>query len=203
MNLSDLSEIQLDALREISSIGAGHAATAFSDLVGHLVRLEVPTIEILGIAEMPRIFGGPEELAGAAFASLEGDIAGGVLCMASSETLTGIVEMLGETPAPPENRPDERLAGILVGVARRLFESYLRAITDMTGLESRAPRVSWAYDMAGALLEVIVAEIGSRADQAVLVRTSFIDEHRAVDAAFFFVPDPDSLFVILSRLGVA
>jgi chemotaxis protein CheY-P-specific phosphatase CheC len=73
----------------------------------------------------------------------------------------------------------------------------------MTGLEAQAPGVSWAYDMSGALLEVVVAEIGSRADQALLVRTAFIDENRTVEAAFFFVPSPDSLVAILSRLGLA
>ena len=36
MNLSDLSDMQLDAIREICGIGAGHAATALSELVGRL-----------------------------------------------------------------------------------------------------------------------------------------------------------------------
>ena len=204
MNLTDLSEMELDALREISGIGASHAATALSDLVGHLVRIEVPTIELLEITDLPGVFGGPEQLVGAAFASLEGAIGGGILVMATPETIASIIEMLGETPAGGPGFPDERLAGILVDVvARRLFDSYLRAVAEMTGLESRAPSVGWAYDMAGALLEAIVAEIGSRADHALLVRTAFIDRFRTVETAFFFVPDPDSLAVILSRLGLA
>jgi chemotaxis protein CheC len=203
MMLSELSEIQLDALREISGIGAGHAATALSDLVGRVVRLEVPTIEILDIAEVPGIFGGAEEPAGAAFASIEGRIGGGVLAMGSPETLASLLEMLGETSADSPRLPDEKLAGILAEVARRLFDSHLTAVSDMTGLASHASDVVWAYDMAGALLEAVVAEIGSRADQALLVRTAFIDANRTVEAAFFFVPAPESLAAILSSLGLA
>jgi len=203
MNLSDLSDMQLDALREISGIGAGHAATALSELVGRLVRIEVPTIEILDITAMPGIFGGPEQIAGAVFARLEGDIDGGVLCMAAPDTIVSLLEMLGEVPARSEDCPDTRLAEVLVAASHGLIDSYLRAVCDMTGLEAQAPGVSWAYDMSGALLEVVVAEIGSRADQALLVRTAFIDEDRTVEAAFFFVPSPDSLVAILSRLGLA
>ena len=42
MNLDKLSEIQLDALRETGSIGAGHAATALSQLVGHGIQIDRP-----------------------------------------------------------------------------------------------------------------------------------------------------------------
>ena len=203
MNLSDLSDMQLDALIEIGNIGAGHAVTALSNLVGRVIRLEVPTIEILDITDMPDLFGGAEQLAGAVFARIEGQIDGAVMFIAAPESIRTIVEMLGETPAAPENTPDERLAGILVEVARLLIDSYLRAVTEITGLESSAPDLAWAYDMAGALIEAVVAEIGLVADQAVLVRTSFIDKDLAVVAPFLFVPDPDSLEAILSRLGLA
>jgi len=203
MNLTDLSEIQLDALREICGIGAGHAATELSEMVGRLVRLEVPTIEILDITEMPSIFGGPEQIAGAAFARIEGDIDGGVLCMALPDTLATIEEMLGgQRPSPEEIFADPG-AFDAADAPPRIIASYLRAICDMTGLESHAPEVLWALDMAGALLQVIGAEIGAYADAAVLVRTAFIDEERTLDVAFFFVPSHESLVAILSRLGLA
>jgi chemotaxis protein CheC len=203
MNLTDLSDMQLDALREISGIGAGHAATSMSEMVGRVIRLEVPTIEILDITEMPGLFGGPERPAGAAFASIEGEIDGGVLCMASPETLETIIEILGLTRDPGEDGTDPALTTAILEAATRLIEAYLRAVTDMTGLDAQAPDVGWGFDMSGALLQAVVAEIGTRADQAVLVRTAFIDADRTVEAPFFFVPDPDSLGIILGRLGLA
>ena len=42
-----------------------------------------------------------------------------------------------------------------------------------------------------------------RADAAVFVSTTFIDEGRSVEGAIFFVPDPESLVTILTRIGVA
>ena len=57
--------------------------------------------------------------------------------------------------------------------------------------------------MAGAILEVATTEVGMKADSALFVRTSFADESTSVDAGLFFLPDPESLKVILGRLGMA
>jgi hypothetical protein len=40
------------------------------------------------------------------------------------------------------------------------------------------------------------------AETAVLQRTRFFDDETSVDAYLFFLPEPDSLEVLLGRLGV-
>jgi chemotaxis protein CheC len=203
MKASSLTDMQLDALREISGIGAGHAATALSELVGRTVRLEVPTVEVIDIARMPYVLGGPEDIVGAVYARLDGEIEGGLLCMATPEAVRTVIGLLGGVPAEGEGAPNERLAGVVVEAMGHLISSYLLAISQMTGLVARAADTSWAYDMAGALLEAVVSGMGTRVDSAVFVRTAFIDAGRAIEVAFFFVPDPDSLGAILGRLGLA
>lgn len=203
MNPSVLTHLQLDAIREISGIGAGHAATALSELVSRPIRLEVPTIEVIGLEEIARVFGGPEQIVGAVYARLAGEIEGGVLCIAAPDAIRTVTTMLGGDPVPLELMPDVDNADALVRAAGTLIDSYLRAVSEMTGLAVCAAGLEWAYDMAGALFEAVVAETGMRADHAVLARTAFIDAGRTVEAAFFFVPDPDSLTIMLARLGLA
>lgn len=203
MNPSALSELQLDALREISGIGAGHAATALSALVERPIRLEVPTIEVIDVTEVARVFGGPEQVVGAVYARLAGDIEGGVLCVATPEAVRAVVEMLGGEPADVDALPDESNSEMLVEAANTLIGSYLEAIAEMTGLVAHAVNTSWAFDMAGALFQAVASEIGMRAEHAVLARTAFLDSDRAVEASFFFLPDPESLATILGRLGLA
>jgi len=41
-----LKELQLDALREVANIGAGHAATALSQLTGRTVMIGVPEVNV-------------------------------------------------------------------------------------------------------------------------------------------------------------
>ncbi|HME90213.1 MAG TPA: chemotaxis protein CheC, partial [Myxococcaceae bacterium] len=57
--LSPPNEAQLDALREVTNVGCGHAANALSKLVGgRKVQIEVPRVVLTRAAEMPQIVGG-------------------------------------------------------------------------------------------------------------------------------------------------
>lgn len=46
-NYSDLSSLEIDALREIGSIGTGNAATALSQMIGKPVRITLPEVRIM------------------------------------------------------------------------------------------------------------------------------------------------------------
>ena len=47
-NYEDLTGLELDALREIGSIGTGNAATALSSMLGCPVRIHMPEVRIMG-----------------------------------------------------------------------------------------------------------------------------------------------------------
>ena len=46
-DLRSLKALQLDALREVANIGAGHAATALSQMIGETIMISVPTINVV------------------------------------------------------------------------------------------------------------------------------------------------------------
>lgn len=54
VDLLSLKPMQLDALREVANIGAGHAATALSQMTGQTIMIAVPTINITPLEEVPR-----------------------------------------------------------------------------------------------------------------------------------------------------
>lgn len=203
MYIKSLSPLQLDALREVGGIGAGHAATALSQLVDRPITLEVPHIDVLPLEEVPHIFGGPERLVGAVYARLLGDLSGGILFVAESEGVLALVDLLHGRAVGSTTSVGHEEEALLKHVATILISAYLAAIARMANLDVLPSSPSLAFDMAGALLEAVVVEVGLESDEAVLVRTSFVDEGSTVEAALFFVPNPGSLSVLLGRLGVA
>lgn len=203
MRLDELSDLQIDALREVGGIGAGHAATAMSQLVDRPVALEVPKLEILDLMEVPGIFGGPEQLVGAVYARLLGDLSGGILFMAERSAALALVDLMRGHDVGTAKSMGHDEEALLRHVASILISAYLAAIARLADLDVLPSNPSLAFDMAGALLQAVIAEVGMEAEQAMLVRTAFVDEGCSVEAALFFVPDPDSLSVILGRLGVA
>jgi chemotaxis protein CheC len=53
---SKLRPIQLDALREMANMGAGHAATALSLMTGRPVMIDVPTVSVLASCALREVF---------------------------------------------------------------------------------------------------------------------------------------------------
>jgi chemotaxis protein CheC len=52
-DLRTLKAIQVDALREVANIGAGHAATALSQMIGQTIMISVPTINVSRLEDIP------------------------------------------------------------------------------------------------------------------------------------------------------
>jgi len=203
MRLENLSELQLDALREVGNIGAGHAATALSQMTGSPISLSNPTLELVDFSDVPGLVGGAERLVAASYCRLLGDIRGGMLLMAPRESALALVDLLHNRDIGSTlsfGRDEEML---LTHVSTILSSAYLAAIARLTDMNLLPAPPSFALDMAGAILQVATLETEMRAQMALLVRTSFSDEHTSVDVMLFFLPDPDDLDVILGRLGIA
>jgi chemotaxis protein CheC len=202
MRLEDLTDMQIDALREVGSIGAGHAATALSQLVDHRIDLEVPQLEMLPIGSVPDVFGGPETLVGAVYDRMLGDLGGGLLFVAPRDSSLALVDLMRNRPVGTAKSFGAEEEATITHVASILASSYIASIARLADLNILPARPSFALDMAGAILQVVTAEIGMRAENALLLRTRFFNDETTVDAYMFFLPDPDGLDVLLGRLGV-
>lgn len=203
MKLENLSPIQRDALREIGSIGAGHAATALSQLVDKKVELTSPELEVIPFGEVPEVFGGPEQLVGAVYSRLLGDIAGGLLFMAPRDSSLALMDQMHSRPTGTSRSFGHDEEALFTHVASILGASFIAAIARMTDLNVLPSTPSFVLDMAGAILEVVTLEVGMKATSALMIKTSFWDKETTIDVALFFLPDPDSLETILGRLGIA
>ena len=202
MDPRTLTEIQLDALGEVGSIGAGHAATALSQMLGMPVDIDVPDLQVLAVSEVPMMLGGPESLVGAVYSRLLGDLGGGLLFVAERDGLLALSDLL-RSRAPGTSKslgPAEEAT--VTHAAAVLIAAYLAAVARLTGLSALPGPSQFAFDMLGALLEGVTIQAGLKAENAVLVLTRFSTQEMSVDATLFYLPDPDSLEVMLGRLGV-
>jgi chemotaxis protein CheC len=202
MRPDQLSEMQLDALRESGSIGAGHAATAMSQLVDHAVDIDVPKVEIIPIGRVPDLFGGPETLVAAVYSRIVGDIGGSMLFLAARGPSLLLVDMLRNRPVGSTRSFGKDEEALFTHSVSLLVSAYLAAVSRFTDLNALPARPAFSFDMAAAILEVVTAEAGLEADTALVLRTRFHDQETAVDAYLLFMPDSASLDTILARLGV-
>ena len=57
MDLRALDPSQLDAMREIANIGAGHAATALSQMTHRVIMIDVPEVSIIRLEDVGTVTG--------------------------------------------------------------------------------------------------------------------------------------------------
>jgi len=203
MRFDMLTEIQMDALRETGSIGAGHAATALSQLVGHPVSIDVPTLEVLRVGEVPDLFGGPESLVVGVHVRLLGDLGGSMLFMAERASALALVDLMHARPIGSARSFSADEEAVVSHVASILMSAYVAAVGRLADISILPARASSTLDMAGAIMQAVTSDAAMRADVALLLKTRFRDSDTSVDAFLFFLPDPAGLGILLGRLGVA
>jgi chemotaxis protein CheC len=194
--------MQLDALREVAGIGAGHAATALSQLVDRTVALEVPQLQMLGMRDVPTIFGGPERLVLAVHARVVGDMTGNAMFMAERDVALELVDMLRGRPGGTTRELTSEDEAMIRHAATLLISAYFAAVARLADLNVLPADASLAYDMAGALFQEVFAQSDTSGDVVMVLRTTFLSEGSAADVALFFLPDHSSLEVLLEHLGV-
>lgn len=200
--MRDLSAIELDALKEVGTVGAGNAATVLSAMLGQRVPMTVPKARLLPIALVPEAVGGAESEVVGVCLYVTGDAPAAILFLLPVEDGRVLVRrLLGWDPgAVVAFNELERSA--LGEVTNILSGAYLQALSEFTRLPFAPSPPAFAHDMAGALLDNVFAEIGRVGDYALVIETEFMAGDQGVRGHFFLVPDPEGLTTILQALGV-
>src|SRR5437879_13571667 len=97
-DVRDLKELQIDALREVANIGAGHAATALSQLTDRRIMISVPQINIARLEEMPDLLGDSQEVVAAVLKPMRGDLPGRTLLLFPEAVARQLCHMLLRRP---------------------------------------------------------------------------------------------------------
>jgi chemotaxis protein CheC len=198
-----LDEKGLDVLREICSIGAGHAATALSQMTGRKIVLEVPKVSLVPFSHVPGLMGGAEKIVAGLSLRILGQARGNIFLVFPRESALAVLSLLGLELEGVEGAEleGELAQSSLKEVGNILASSYLTAINQLTGLVMLPSVPSFAYDMAGSIVDYVLIEVGRISDAALVVDTVFLGAEDSIMGHFFLLPDPHSLEVILRTVS--
>jgi len=203
MTFTRLNDRQLDALKEISNIGMGHAATALSQLIGETVHLRVPKVTVTDIARVPDLLGGAEKVVAGITLRILGDARGDILLIFPRDSARLLLSrLLGQAGTGAEM--DEMGASTLKEVGNILASAYLSALGSLLHMTLIPSIPMLAHDMAGAVVDYVLIELSMRGDMALMVETEFHGDNpreEAIKGHFFLLPDHRSLDIILDAVG--
>ena len=207
-DIRSLKAIQLDALREVANIGAGHAATALSQMIGGTIMISVPTINISRLEDVPPQVSGPEEPVAAVLMHMLGDLTGRTLLVFPRQTAVRLTELMMHRAAPDEEDEGEmsEMAQSAIKEAGNILSSaYMNALSKFMGLMLLPSPPSLAIDMSTAVLTTAYLQFGSERDYVFCIESEFMmtDTSERLRGFFLLIPDPDSLAKILRVVRVA
>lgn len=201
-DLRTLTPRQLDALREVANMGAGHAATALSQMTGQQIMISVPQLTITAIDEIHNQIAEPEEPVAAVLMRMEGDLTGLTLLVFPQPIalrVAGLMMRKTVTTLGPIEESAIREAGNILSAA------YLNALADFMKMTLLPSPPSLAIDMSDAVLSSTYIASSQGATHLMCVESEFhLHEAKEKLRGFFLLlPDPPSLRRILKTIAVA
>lgn len=201
-DLRDLEALQLDALKEVANIGAGHAATALSQLTDRRIMIDVPEIMVTDLDGLSDLLVATDRVVAAVLMHMLGDLTGRTLLMIPEENAKLLCDLLlkrdpGTTQSFEElERSGLKEAGNILGGA------YMNALSDFMGMMLLPSVPSLAIDLASAVVTTAHLSFGRDRDYVFCVETDFHFEEadRKLKGHFLLLPDLASLKEILKAI---
>ena len=202
--LQTLKTLQLDALREVANIGAGHAATALSQMVGERIMISVPTINVAKLEDVPPQVAAPDEPVAAVLMHMLGDLTGRTLLVFPRRTAIRLAELLLRRPNHQGDFTEMEQSAIKEA-GNILSSAYMNALSDFMGMMLIPSPPSLAIDMSDAVLTTTYLQFGGDKDYVFCVESEFVmsDTEERLRGFFLLLPDPASLRAILKAIRVA
>ncbi|MBQ1336123.1 MAG: chemotaxis protein CheC [Selenomonadaceae bacterium] len=198
----NLSANQLDALREIGNVGAGNSATALSQIINRRIDMNVPKVALVPLDAVPDLVGGPDTIVVGVFLRVYGKAPGNILFLLPQKSAYYLVDTLMGKNHGDTEKLDLMDESALMEIGNILAGAYLNAFFTFTNISMLPSIPALAMDMAGAILNVVLVQLGQMGDTAMVIETEFLSEDDGINGHFFLVPDPGSLETIITAVGV-
>jgi chemotaxis protein CheC len=204
-DIKALKDVQLDALREVANIGAGHAATALSQMTGGTIMISVPTIHVTPLDELPTQLAPDEEPVAAVLMSMLGDLTGRTLLVFPKKTVMRLAELMLRRPVGSSVALGELEKSAVKEAGNILSGAYMNALADFMGMVLLPSPPSLAVDMSAAVLTTAYMQFADDVDYVFVVETEFVmqDLGQRLRGFFLLLPDPASLRAILRAVRLA
>jgi chemotaxis protein CheC len=202
--LRTLKALQIDALREVANIGAGHAATALSQMIGETIMITVPRINVSRLEDARPQVAAPDEPVAAVLMQMMGDLTGRTLLVFPRRTAHRLASLLLHANDAHDDLTDMEQSAIKEA-GNILSSAYMNALSDFMGMMLIPSPPSLAVDMSSAVLTTAHLQFGTDKDFVFCVESEFlldnVDEH--LRGYFLLLPDSASLQAILKAVRVA
>ncbi|MCZ6760275.1 MAG: chemotaxis protein CheC [Gemmatimonadetes bacterium] len=200
-DISDFTEEQIDALREVSNIGAGHAATALAQFTDQRIMISVPEIRVVRAGEAEAAVGGEGGEVAAVRMSMLGDLTGTTLLMFDKEVALVLCDRMLGREMGSSSELDDMAKSVLKELGNILAAAYMNALAKLMGMALMPTVPELLVDASETIIKAALPET----DTVLIFETAFRSTNADFEfgGQFMLFPDPGSIRAILDSINVA
>lgn len=201
-NYDQLSDMQMDVLKEIGNIGSGNAATSLSSMLCKPVSIAVPAIRILDHQAVSNMLGGPENMLVGLLLSLSGEVTGMMMFLLEKDFAHLVLNTLLGQSLNSFDDVDEMSLSALKEIGNIMAASFVNAISQLTGMNIDISVPDICIDMVGAMLSVPVIHYANVSDRIIFIEDKFSSGNESAKSHILLMPEVEALQNIMSKLGI-
>ncbi|MBV9270137.1 MAG: chemotaxis protein CheC [Candidatus Eremiobacteraeota bacterium] len=195
-----LNDLQKDALKEVGNIGAGHAATALSQLLNTKINLSEPSIDVIKFRDLASRVGHENRTVAALHMYVRGEAPGQMVVLFDRDQALDFVSVFLKRVIGDIQIFDSIADSTLKELGNIIAGSYLTAIIQLTNQNLLPSVPTLSYGTVQSAFRTLMSILP---DQDVfLIESSFLDKEKVVAGQFILIPETGSISPLLSVFGV-
>ncbi len=200
-----LTNIQLDAIKEVGNIGTGNAATALSTMLDKKVDISVPSVKVVPISKIPFLFENPEEVVAAVRMELREDITGQILLIFSPKTVKVLAKLFIGMEPEDITQLDDFTASMLKEIGNIMCGSYVNSLASFMNMFINPEPPDLTVDMISAVMAEVSLPMAFSGEENILLVETLI-KIEGIDEELYgyllLLPSTESLEKLLNVLGM-
>jgi chemotaxis protein CheC len=196
----ELSDMQVDAIKEIGNVGIGNASTVLSKLIDKKVKLSFHETKFVPLEEFANFIGGPDTIVASLSVNVLGDLSGRSFLIFPKDSALLLVDVMLDKKEKSLDFDDmarsalNELGNIFVG-------AYLSSMANMLGIVVLPAVPEFLEDMAQSIVDSVLIDVGLYANDVLCIKTNIsVEDHNITGGEFILILTPDSLTKCLNVL---
>ncbi len=199
IDLTKLTQLQLDALKEIGSIGSGHAATSLSQLLKKKIEIKILSSQVIKKADLHKFISNVDDIMVGVSLFILGEATGKIIFLLSRTDALSLVDILMKRKPGETIILDDLSHSTIKEIANIISGSYLSAMSDFLNLLLIPSMPHLLTDKSEKVLKSALDD-KDIADTIYFIETQFNDSENAFSSFFFMIPYIEGIEVILSKI---
>ncbi len=207
-----LSEEQTDFLTEIMNIGAGHAATALTQVLQCRVDIVIPRVLVITDAHELSILTSPSLPVVCARMSMVGDVSGGLFLIVPEEQKEDLIRLAEQAMTGASHswrvgktsqESDDLKLSVIAEISNIVAGVYLTAVHDFCKLNIYHTVPTVATDMVQALLDESLVRLSRQVQHIIVIENEFMVEEKLIRIFLVMIPSVESVNILVNSIGQA